>query len=158
MAVMEIEDQIVTSDGPRPSTVREWSVGTGDCHISVAPPLRSDGVAMMLVALGDAGIGVSHIEPRVDSSGLYRLTVDDIPDLAMRILEGIGCPQPHFRRRAEEKAQRGCGPNQAGGIHAIPYQGTLMGDSGDEIASLLTGAPRLDRDPPRAMRGWRPIA
>jgi hypothetical protein len=44
----------------------------------------------MLVALGNARIEVSRIEPRGDESRMYRLTVSDSPELAVRILEGIG--------------------------------------------------------------------
>jgi hypothetical protein len=62
-----------------------------DCPILVAPPRRPDGVASMLVALGAAGIGVSKVEPRIDDSGIYLLTVSDSPELAVRILAGIGC-------------------------------------------------------------------
>jgi hypothetical protein len=45
----------------------------------------------MLVALGAAGIGVSKVEPHVDESGIYLLTVSDRPELALLILAGIGC-------------------------------------------------------------------
>lgn len=62
-----------------------------DCPIFVAPPRRPDGVASMLVALGAAGIAVSKVEPRIDDSGIYVLTVSDSPELAVRILARIGC-------------------------------------------------------------------
>lgn len=62
----------------------------GDFHIVVAAPHRHGGVASMLVALGNANVDVSHIEPPVDGSGIYRLTVGDDPHLAIAILEGIG--------------------------------------------------------------------
>jgi hypothetical protein len=62
-----------------------------DCPILVAPPRRPDGVASMLVALGAAGIAVSRVEARIDDSGIYLLTVSDSPELAVRILAGIGC-------------------------------------------------------------------
>jgi hypothetical protein len=45
----------------------------------------------MLVALGAAGIGVSKVEPRIDDSGVYLLTVNNNPALALRILARIGC-------------------------------------------------------------------
>jgi hypothetical protein len=45
----------------------------------------------MLVALGAAGIGVSRVEPRIDDSGVYLLTVNNNPALALRILARIGC-------------------------------------------------------------------
>jgi hypothetical protein len=49
------------------------------------------GVASILVALGDARIEVSRIEPQGDDCGMYRLIVSGSPELAVRILEGIGC-------------------------------------------------------------------
>jgi len=60
-------------------------------HLVVAPPHRSDGVADMLIALGDARIEVTKVEARLDESRRYLLTVTDTPELAARILEGIGC-------------------------------------------------------------------
>jgi hypothetical protein len=45
----------------------------------------------MLVALGEARIEVSRIELRGDDWGMYRLAVSDSAELAVRILEGIGC-------------------------------------------------------------------
>jgi hypothetical protein len=62
-----------------------------DCPIFVAPPRRPDGVASMLVALGAAGIEVSKVEPRIDDSGIYLLTVNENPARARRILARIGC-------------------------------------------------------------------
>lgn len=91
MAAVQIEDQVVTDDGSKPGAAGMWPADTRDCHVVVAPPHRTDGVAMMLVALGDAGIGICHVEPRIDDSGVFRLTINDSPDLAVRILEGIGC-------------------------------------------------------------------
>jgi hypothetical protein len=60
-------------------------------HLMVAPPHRSDGVADMLIALGDARIEVTAVEARIDARGRYLLTVTQTPELAARILEGIGC-------------------------------------------------------------------
>jgi hypothetical protein len=57
----------------------------------VAPPHRWDGVANMLIALGDARIEVTKVEARIDEHGRYLLTVTETPELAARILEGIGC-------------------------------------------------------------------
>jgi hypothetical protein len=45
----------------------------------------------MLVALEDAGLGVSRIEPRIGVAGVYRLTVNGNAESAARILEGLGC-------------------------------------------------------------------
>jgi hypothetical protein len=45
----------------------------------------------MLVALGAAGIEVSKVEPRIDDSGIYLLTVNENPARARRILARIGC-------------------------------------------------------------------
>ena len=67
------------------------AIDVRDCHLTVSPPHRHGGVASILVALGDARIEVSRIEPRGDDCGMYRLTVSDSPELAVRILEGIGC-------------------------------------------------------------------
>ena len=67
------------------------AIDVRDCHLTVSTPHRHGGVASMPVALGDAKIEVSRIEPRGDESGMYRLTVSDSPELAVRILEGIGC-------------------------------------------------------------------
>jgi DNA-binding PadR family transcriptional regulator len=44
----------------------------------------------MLMALEDAGLRVSRIEPRVGQIGMYRLTAKGSPELVARILEGIG--------------------------------------------------------------------
>ena len=59
-------------------------------HLLVAPPHRRDGVAAMLVALGDAGIVVTQVEPD-DDSGMYRLTVSGSVGRSAEVLEGIGC-------------------------------------------------------------------
>jgi DNA-binding PadR family transcriptional regulator len=67
------------------------SIDVRDCDIVVAMPHRHGGVARMLVALEDAGLGVSRIEPRAGQTGMYRLTANGSPELAVRILEGIGC-------------------------------------------------------------------
>ena len=64
------------------------AIDVRDCHLTVSTPHRHGGVASMLVALGDARIEVSRIEPRGE---MYRMTVSDSPELAVRILEGIGC-------------------------------------------------------------------
>ena len=60
-------------------------------HLMVAPPHVWEGVANMLVALGDARIGVTKVEVPIDETGRYVLTVSETPELAARILEGIGC-------------------------------------------------------------------
>jgi hypothetical protein len=62
-----------------------------DCDIVVTTPHRHGGVARMLVALEDAGLGVSHIEPRIGETGTYRLRANGSPEIAVRILERIGC-------------------------------------------------------------------
>jgi GNAT superfamily N-acetyltransferase len=98
MTDMQVQKQVISDgpesercDVPKPSSTRISTVDGRDNNIVVAPPHRNDGVAMMLLALGDAGIEICHIEPRVDDNGLYRLTVNDSSDLTVRILEGIGC-------------------------------------------------------------------
>jgi hypothetical protein len=67
------------------------AIDVRDCHLTVSTPHRHGGVASMLVALGEARIEVSRIEPRGDDCGMYRLTVSDSPELGVRNLEGIGC-------------------------------------------------------------------
>jgi hypothetical protein len=62
-----------------------------DSDLVVATPHHHGGVARMLMALEDAGLGVSWIEPRVGEAGKYRLMVKGGAELAVRILEGIGC-------------------------------------------------------------------
>lgn len=87
------------------------SVTTPDSRtIMVGPPRRSDGVALMLVALGDAGIGVSQVAPDADETGHYFLTVDRDPQLAVRILEGIGC-DVQDRPQAESRTMSGGQPD-----------------------------------------------
>ena len=67
------------------------AIDVRDCHLTVITPHRHGGVASILVALGDARIEVSRIEPQGDDCGMYRLTVSGSPELAVRILEGIDC-------------------------------------------------------------------
>jgi hypothetical protein len=43
----------------------------------------------MLAALQDAGLRVIRIEPRTNESGMYRVTLTDSPELALRILKAI---------------------------------------------------------------------
>ena len=50
---------------------------------------RQGGVARMLAALQDAGLRVIRIEPRVNETGMYRVTFKDSPELALRILRAI---------------------------------------------------------------------
>lgn len=54
------------------------------------PQHRQGGVARMLAALQDAGLRVIRIEPRINETGLYRVTLIDSPELAVRILKAIG--------------------------------------------------------------------
>ncbi len=62
-----------------------------DSDIVLAMPNRHAGVAGVLVALEDAGLGVSRIEPRTGETGMYRLTVKGSAEVAVKVLEGIGC-------------------------------------------------------------------
>jgi hypothetical protein len=71
--------------------VRPWTRDAAVFQITVTPPLRSDGVASMLVALGDAGIGVTQVVPTNDDTGMYRMTVNVSSTLAAKVLIGIGC-------------------------------------------------------------------
>lgn len=59
--------------------------------LMVVMPDRHGGVARLLVVLEDAGLGVSRIEPRAGEAGMYRLTVQGRAEIAVTILEGIGC-------------------------------------------------------------------
>ena len=67
------------------------AIDVRNSDIILAMPHRQGGVASMLVALKDAGLGVSRIEPRIGETGMYRLMVNDNAEVAVRILEGIGC-------------------------------------------------------------------
>jgi DNA-binding PadR family transcriptional regulator len=62
-----------------------------DCDILVTAPHPHGGIAPMLVALEDAGLGVSRIEPRGDEAGMYRLRAKGSSETVVRVLEGIGC-------------------------------------------------------------------
>ena len=50
---------------------------------------RPGGVTRMLAALQDAGLRVIRIEPRTNESGMYRVTLTDSPEFAVRILAAI---------------------------------------------------------------------
>lgn len=67
------------------------AIDVRDCDIMVSVPDSHGGVAPMLVALEEAGLGVTHIEPWAGEPGIYRLTFTDSPEHALRILESIGC-------------------------------------------------------------------
>ena len=74
------------------------AVDVRDSDLILAMPHRHGGVACMLVALEEAGLGVSRIEPRTGEAGMYRLSVKGSAEIAVRILEGIGCrvtPSPY---------------------------------------------------------------
>jgi hypothetical protein len=74
------------------------AIDVRDSDLLLAMPHRHGGVAHMLVALEDAGLGVSRIEPRIGETGMYRLTVKGSAEIAVGILEGIGCtvsPSPY---------------------------------------------------------------
>jgi hypothetical protein len=45
----------------------------------------------MLVALGDAAIGVTQVVPTGDEDGMYHLTVNTSSIRATGVLAGIGC-------------------------------------------------------------------
>ncbi|HXL60509.1 MAG TPA: hypothetical protein VN959_07510 [Mycobacterium sp.] len=74
------------------------AVDVRDSDLVLAMPYRHGGVASMLMALEDAGLGVSRIEPRIGEAGMYRLTVKGSAETAVGILEAIGCrvtPSPY---------------------------------------------------------------
>ena len=67
------------------------AIDVRDSDLTVVMPHRHGGVAGMLVALEDAGLGVSTIEPRIGDAGMYRVTVQGNAEIAVTILEGMGC-------------------------------------------------------------------
>lgn len=68
-----------------------FAIDVRDTDILVTTPHRHGGVARMLAALQAAGLKVNRIEPRLNETGMYRLTVSDSPDFAVRILKALGC-------------------------------------------------------------------
>ena len=67
------------------------AIDVRDSDLMLVIPQRHGGVAGALIALEDAGLGVSRIEPRLGEAGMYRLIVQGSADIAVKILEGIGC-------------------------------------------------------------------
>jgi len=67
------------------------AIDVTDSDLMVIMPHRHGGLAGMLVALEDAGLAVSRIEPRIGEAGMYRLTLHGRAEIAVTILEGIGC-------------------------------------------------------------------
>jgi hypothetical protein len=65
------------------------AIDVRDSDIMETAPHRPGGVTRMLAALQDAGLRVIRIEPRMNVSGMYRVTVKDSPEFAVRILEAI---------------------------------------------------------------------
>jgi hypothetical protein len=68
-----------------------WAGDIRDLQITVTPPLRRDGVARMLVALGDVGIRVTQVLPTDDDDGTYRMTLNASWAAAAKVLTEIGC-------------------------------------------------------------------
>jgi hypothetical protein len=66
------------------------AIDVRDSDIMETTPQRQGGVARMLAALQDAGLRVIRIEPRTNEIGMYRVTLTDSPELALRILKAIG--------------------------------------------------------------------
>ena len=66
------------------------AIDVRDSDIMETTPHRHGGVARMLAALQDAGLRVIRIVPRTNEVGMYRLTLTDSPEFAVRILEAIG--------------------------------------------------------------------
>ena len=74
------------------------AIDVTDSDLMLVMPHRHGGVAGMLIALEDAGLGVSRIEPRYGEAGMYRLIVQGKAEVAVTILEAIGCtvsPSPY---------------------------------------------------------------
>jgi hypothetical protein len=65
------------------------AIDVRDSDIMETTAHRQGGVARMLAALQDAGLRVIRIEPRDNETGMYRLTLKDSPDFAVRILKAI---------------------------------------------------------------------
>jgi transcription initiation factor IIE alpha subunit len=65
------------------------AIDVRDSDIMDTTQHRQGGVTRMLAALHDAGLRVIRIEPRTNESGMYRVTLTDSPELAVRILEAI---------------------------------------------------------------------
>ena len=66
------------------------AIDVRDSDIMETTQHRQGGVARMLAALQDAGLRVIRIEPRPNETGMYRLTLIDSPEIALRILKAIG--------------------------------------------------------------------
>jgi hypothetical protein len=65
------------------------AIDVRDSDIMETAPQRPGGVARMLAALQDAGLRVIRIEPRTNEIGMYRVTLTDSPEFAVRILAAI---------------------------------------------------------------------
>jgi hypothetical protein len=65
------------------------AIDVRDSDIMETTQHRPGGVARMLAALQEAGLRVIRIEPRANESGMYRVTLIDSPEPAVRILEAI---------------------------------------------------------------------
>jgi len=66
------------------------AIDVRDSDIVETTAQRQGGVPRMLAALQDAGLRVIRIEPRTNEIGMYRVTLTDSPELALRILKAIG--------------------------------------------------------------------
>jgi hypothetical protein len=64
------------------------AIDVRDSDLMETTPQRQGGVARMLRALQDAGLRVIRIEPRTEV-GMYRVTLKDSPELALRILRAL---------------------------------------------------------------------
>ncbi len=65
------------------------AIDVRDSDIMETAPQRPGGVTRMLAALQEAGLRVIRIEPRTNESGMYRVTLTDSPEFAVRILAAI---------------------------------------------------------------------
>ena len=66
------------------------AIDVRDSDIMETTQHRQGGVTRMLAALQEAGLRVIRIEPRLNETGMYRVTLIDSPELAVRILKAIG--------------------------------------------------------------------
>jgi hypothetical protein len=65
------------------------AIDVRDSDIMGTTAHHQGGIARMLAALQDAGLRVIRIEPRTNEIGMYRVTLTDSPELAVRILKAI---------------------------------------------------------------------
>jgi hypothetical protein len=66
-------------------------------HLMVIPPPAADGIASMLVALGNAQIVVVSAAAVADEPGVYDIALDH-PEQAISVLSAVGCQVQSLQR------------------------------------------------------------